>query len=143
MFISRCIGAPGEELALDSLYNPIASIEKAGPDRKRLYTYPKEKEQAMESLLRTLGLTKNELMGQNEQENVRNFSRYEMYLLEQATTDISWIQTQQRSSEEYFRTITIPAKGKRVKIHPWNATLYRNTLVLHEGIEADISLNSD
>ena len=142
VFISRCIGAPGEELALDSLYNPIASIEKAGPDRKRLYTYPKEKEQAMESLLRTLGLTKNELMGQNEQENVRNFSRYEMYLLEQATTDISWIQTQQRSSEEYFRTITIPAKGKRVKIHPWNATLYRNTLVLHEGIEADIKNDS-
>ncbi|MDR0745937.1 MAG: signal peptidase I [Mediterranea sp.] len=142
VFISRCIAVPGEELLLDSLYNPTASIEKVGPDRKRLYTYPKEKEQTMESLLRTLGLTKNELMGQNEQENVRNFSRYEMYLLEQATTDISWIQPQQGTSEECFRTITIPAKGKRVEIHPWNATLYRNTLVLHERIEADVKNDS-
>jgi signal peptidase I len=142
VFISRCICIPGEELILDSLYNPIVSIEKAGPDRKRLYTYPREKEETMVSLLHTLGLTKNRLMGQNEQENVRSFSRYEMYLLEQATTDISWIRPQQSASEERFRTITIPAKGKKVKIHPWNATLYRNTLVLHEGIKADVKNDS-
>jgi signal peptidase I len=141
-FISRCIGTPGEELALDSLYNPTLSIEKAGPDRKKLYTYPKEKEQAMESLLSALGLTKNELMGQDEQENVRSFSRYEMYLLEQAGTDISWIQPQQSISGEHFRTITIPARGKEVKIRPWNVTLYRNTLVLHEGIGAEVRNDS-
>jgi len=141
-FISRCIGVPGEELILDSLYNPTASIEKAGPDRKRLYTYPKEKEQTMIALLRSQGLTKNELMGQNEKENVRSFSRYEMYLLEQTSTDISWITPQQRASEESLRTIAIPAKGKRVEIHPWNATLYRNTLVLHEGIKADVKNDS-
>jgi signal peptidase I len=142
VFISRCIAAPGEELVLDSLYNSTASIEKAGPDRKRLYTYPKNKEQTMESLLRTLGLTKNELMGQNEQESVRSFSRYEMYLLEQATRDISWIQPQSGASKESFRTITVPAKGKMIKIQPWNATLYRNTLVLHEGIKADVKNDS-
>ena len=141
-FISRCIGVPGEELILDSLYNPTASIEKAGPDRKRLYTYPKEKEQAIVALLRSQGLTKNELMGQNKQENVRSFSRYEMYLLEQSSTDISWITPQQGISEESLRTIAIPAKGKSVEIHPWNATLYRNTLVLHEGIKADVKNDS-
>ncbi|MDR3118655.1 MAG: signal peptidase I [Mediterranea sp.] len=142
VFISRCIAAPGEELVLDSLYNPTVFIEKAGPDRKRLYTYPKNMEQTMVSLLNALELTKNELMGQNEQENVRSFSRYEMYLLEQAATDISWIRPQSGAPEENFRTIVVPAKGKSIKIHPWNATLYRNTLVLHEGIKADVKNDS-
>lgn len=138
VYISRCIGIPGEELVLDSLYNPTASIEKAGPDRKRLYAYPKEKEKTMDSLLHVLALTRNELMGQNRLENVRNFSRYEIYLLEQALTDISWIRPMQNASEEAERTIVIPVKGKKIKIYPWNATLYRNTLVLHEGINAEV-----
>lgn len=142
VFISRCIATPGEEIILDSLYNPTASIEKIGPDRKQLYAYPRNKERTMDSLLHVLAITENSLMGQNEQENVRSFSRYEIYLLEQAITDMSWIRPQQSSSEANIQTITIPAKGKMVKIHPWNATLYRNTLVLHEGIEADVKNDS-
>lgn len=138
VFISRCIATPGEEIILDSLYNPTASIEKAGPDRKQLYAYPRKMERTMDSLLHVLALTNNELMGQNTQENVRSFSRYEMYLFEQAVTDLSWIQPLQNTSTENTRTIAIPAKGKTVKIHPWNATLYCNTLVLHEGIAANV-----
>lgn len=142
VFISRCIATPGEEIFLDSLYSTTSSIEKAGPDRKQLYTYPKEKEPAMDSLLHRLAITNNILMGQNICKNVRSFSRYEMYLLEQATTDISWLQALQETSETNYRTLTIPAKGRSVKIHPWNATLYRNTLVLHEGIKADVRNDS-
>lgn len=137
-FIGRCIAAPGEEIVLDSLYNPTVSIEKAGPDRKQLYMYPKEKRRTMDSLFRVLSITGNELMGENEHEYVRSFSRYEMYLLEQAITDLSWIQPLQSVSNENLHTITIPAKGKSVKIHPWNAMLYCNTLVLHEGINAEV-----
>lgn len=141
-FISRCIATPGEEIILDSLYNPTASIEKAGPDRKQLYTYPREKKQTMDSLLRVLNLTGNQLMGQNEHENVRSFSRYEMYLLEQAVTDISWVQPLQKKSEENLKTIVIPAKGKVMKIYPWNAMLYCNTLVLHENVNAEVKNDS-
>jgi len=142
VFISRCIATPGEELILDSLYNPTASIEKAGPDRKRLYTYPKEKEHIMDSLLNRLAMTDNMLMGQDDTNNVRSFSRYEMYLLEQAITDISWVFPIQNPSEENARTLVVPAKGRKIRIHPWNATLYRNTLVLHEGINADVMNDS-
>ena len=141
-FISRCIATPGEEIVLDSLYNPTASIEKVGPDRKQLYAYPKEEEQKIDSLLGVLALTQNQLMGQNEHENVRSFSRYEMYLLEQALKDTGWIRPLQDLSEENQRSITIPAKGKKVKVHPWNATLYCNTLILHEGIKAEVKNDS-
>lgn len=141
-FISRCIATPGEDIVLDSLFYPAASIEKAGPDRKQLYAYPKEKEHEMDSLLHKLAITGNELMGRNMYENVRSFSRYEIYLLEQAAADISWLEPRPDQSTGSVRTLTIPAKGMSVKIHPWNATLYRNTLVLHEGIEADVKNDS-
>lgn len=142
VFISRCIGTPGEEILLDSLYNPTTSIEKAGPDRKQLYVYPKEKEKTIDSLLHVLSIQNNPLMGEDEQENVRSFSRYEMYLLEQASVDMDWLRPMKKDSEERIRTLVVPAKGVKIKIHPWNATLYRNTLLLHEGIKADIRNDS-
>lgn len=142
VFISRCIGTPGEEILLDSLYNPTGSIEKAGPDRKQLYTYPKEKEKTMDSLLHVLSIENNDLMGEDGQENVRSFSRYEMYLLEQACLEMNWLSPLKKDSEEKIRTLVVPAKGLKIKIYPWNATLYRNTLLLHEGIKADMKNDS-
>ena len=141
-FISRCIATPGEVLLLDSLYSPTSSLEKAGPDRKRLYAYPWQKEQMVDSLLTALAIDKNELMGQNELENMRSFSRYEMYLIEQALADVSWLKPLENASEEILRELVIPAKGKTVEIYPWNATLFRNTLVLHEGVNADVKNDS-
>lgn len=144
IFISRCIATPGETLILDSLYTPTASLEKAGPDRKRLYSYPIEKKKTMDSLFVALAMQDNELMGMNAHEIVRSFSRYEIYLLEQALTDIHWIRPLQQLSEKKEDThiLVIPGKGKKVEIHPWNATLFRNTLVLHEGVNADVAHDS-
>lgn len=142
IFISRCIATPGEALLLDSLYAPTSSPEKAGPDRKQLYSYPKEKESFVDSLLTALSITDNELMGQNESEHVRNLSRYEMYLLEQAIEDVHWLQPIQSRSEESMQKLFIPAKGEKIKIRPWNATLFRNTLVLHEGVNAEVKNDS-
>lgn len=34
--------------------------------------------------------------------------------------------------------ITIPLKGVETPIRPWNATLMRNTLTLHEGLQAEV-----
>ena len=35
--------------------------------------------------------------------------------------------------------ITVPLKGVEVPIRPWNATLMRNTLTLHEGQQAEVA----
>ena len=39
VFISRCIGTPGDTLLIDSLFSVIPS-EKNAPDQKFLYSYP-------------------------------------------------------------------------------------------------------
>lgn len=63
-FISRCIGVPGDTLLIDSLFSVIPS-EKNAPDQKFLYTYPREKEKQLDSLLTLLSICNNHLMGQD------------------------------------------------------------------------------
>lgn len=45
VFISRCIGVPGDTLLIDSLFSVIPS-EKNAPDQKFLYAYPRKKGEA-------------------------------------------------------------------------------------------------
>lgn len=138
VFISRCIGLPGDTLLIDSLFTVISSDSKSGPDQKRLYTYPRNKERRLDSLLSVLSISRNELMGQDKDENVRSFSRYEYYLLEQAMNGDNWLKPRQTSSQQEVHPLIIPGKGKVVRVYPWNITLLRNTLVLHEGKQAEI-----
>ena len=84
VFISRCLGVPGDTLLVDSIFSIVSSRSASAPDRKRLYVYPREKEHLLDSLLSILSITPNDLMGQDSINNVRSFSRYEYYLLEQA-----------------------------------------------------------
>lgn len=138
VFISRCLGRPGDTLLIDSLFSVIPS-EKNAPDQKFLYTYPQAKERQLDSLLSILSIRPNELLGQDSVKNVRSFSRYEYYLLEQALNGNCWIEpTVKEDSIEALRPLIVPGKGKVVRVYPWNMTLLRNTLVLHEKKQAEI-----
>lgn len=136
IFISRCIGIPGDTLLIDSLFSVVPS-EKTGPDQKMLYTYPREKEIQLDSLLSILSIFPNKLLGQDSIKGVRSFSRYEFYLLEQALNGNNWIKPMVQNTSE-LRPLIVPQKGKALRIYPWNITLLRNTLVLHENKQAEI-----
>ena len=138
VFIGRCIGTPGDTLLLDSLYS-VAFSEKSAPDQKFLYTYPRTKERQVDSLLSLLSITSNKLLGQDSTQNMRSFSRYEYYLLEQALNDDCWIvPVTKEDSIKTLKPLVVPGKGKPVRVYPWNITLLRNTLVLHEKRQAEI-----
>lgn len=144
VFISRCIGVPGDTLLMDSLFSAV-SIASSGngvysPDQKNLYTYPRQNEQQVDSLLTLLSITPNELMGQDSANNVRSFSRYEYYLLQQAMNGKNWIRPLLDADKERQTALPliVPGKGKAIRVYAWNRTLLRNTLVLHEGRQAEI-----
>lgn len=138
VFISRCLGTPGDTLLVDSLFSVISS-EKIAPDQKFLYTYPRQKERQMDSLLTVLTIPSNKLMGQDSTRNMRSFSRYEYYLLEQALHQDNWIEPARKEDcPGKLRPLIVPGKGKSVRVYPWNITLLRNTLVLHEKRQAEI-----
>lgn len=138
VFISRCIGVPGDTLLIDSLFSVVPS-KKLAPDQKFLYTYPKRKERQLDSLLHILSIHPNELLGQDSTHNVRSFSRYEYYLLEQAMRGSCWIEPAVKAdSIESLKPLIIPGKGKAIRVYPWNRMLLRNTLVLHENKQAEV-----
>lgn len=138
IYISRCIGTPGDTLLVGSLFSVSSPEAQLNPDKKRLYTYPAAKEQLITSLMQTLSITNDGLMGSNDSTHVRSFSRYEYYLLEQAISDQNWIQPLTEKSEKELKPLIVPGKGKALRVYPWNITLLRNTLVMHEGKQAEI-----
>ena len=138
IYISRCICTPCDTLLVDSLFSVSSPEAQLNPDKKRLYTYPAAKEQLITSLMQTLSITNDGLMGSNDSTHVRSFSRYEYYLLEQAISDQNWIQPLTEKSEKELKPLIVPGKGKALRVYPWNITLLRNTLVMHEGKQAEI-----
>ena len=138
IYISRCIGTPGDTLLVDSLFSVSSPEAQFNPDKKRLYSYPATKVQLITSLMQTLSITNDGLMGSNDSTHVRSFSRYEYYLLEQAISDQNWIQPLTEKSEKELKPLIVPGKGKALRVYPWNITLLRNTLVMHEGKQAEI-----
>lgn len=138
VFISRCVGVPGDTLFIDSLFSIVPIEKQASPDQKRLYHYPLIREQQLDSLMTLLSIAHNHLMGQYDTNNVRSFSRYEHYLLEQAMNGNCWIQPVDETIEKEPKPLIIPGKGKAIRVYPWNRTLLRNTLVMHEGKQAEV-----
>ena len=141
IYISRCLGTPGDTLLVDSLFSVLSPEALLNPDKKRLYIYPTSKENLVTSLLHALSITNDGLMGSSDSTHVRSFSRYEYYLLEQAMSGRNFIQPLSSSYEDKdsgLRPLIVPGKGKYVRVYPWNITLLRNTLVLHEGKQAEI-----
>lgn len=138
VYISRCIGVPGDTLLVDSLFSATSPESKLNPDKKRLYAYPVSKENLITSLMHTLSITDDGLMGSSDSTHVRSFSRYEYYLLEQAMNEQNWLQPLSRKKDIELKPLIIPGKGKYIRVYPWNITLLRNTLVMHEGKQAEI-----
>ena len=139
IYIGRCIGVPGDTLFIDSLFSVISPEVQFNPDKKRLYAYPVDKENLITLLMHTLSIDDDGLMGSSDSTHVRSFSRYEHYLLEQAMNGNCWIEPiVKEDSMEILKPLIIPSKGKAVRVYPWNKTLLRNTLVLHEKKQAEI-----
>ena len=89
--------------------------------------------------MHTLSITNDGLMGSNDSTYVRSFSRYEYYLLEQAMNGKEcFIQPLSNKGNTDPQPLIVPRKGQFIRVCPWNITLLRNTLVMHEGKLAEI-----
>lgn len=136
IFINRCIGQPGDTLLMDSLFTVVSS-EPYAPDQKFLFTYPQNKAQELDSVLRCLNIHTDTLAAPDSVRRISSFSRYEYYLISQALNEPSWLnQLGTNDPCRQLKPLIIPAKGMTVDVCPWNRTLLCNTLVLHEKKQA-------
>ncbi len=135
VFINRCIGLPGDTLMLNGELIQT-SDQVLSPDSKLLYAYPGEQEELVEKAMRQAGITDNKLMGYDEGNFLRSFSHYEIYLLKQELREQVTFRSLQTETTDGVHPYVVPARGKAVKVYPWNAKLLCNTILQHEGRQA-------
>ncbi len=137
VFINRCIGLPGDTLMLNN--ELIQTCDQVlSPDSKLLYAYPGDQEEMVEAAIRQAGIRGNKLMGYNEGDYLRSFSHYEIYLLRQELRGRVKFRSLQTETDDGVHPFVVPAKGKTLKIYPWNAKLLCNTIMQHEGRQASL-----
>ncbi len=137
VFINRCVGLPGDTLMLNGELIQTAD-EVLSPDSKLLYSYPGEMEEQVVEAMRKNGIAGSGLIGYDEGNYLRSFSHYEIYLLKQELGVGVPFHCMQTDSAEGVHPFVVPAKGKAVRVYPWNAKLLRNTIVQHEGRKAEL-----
>lgn len=136
VFVSRCIGLPGDTLMLTSQLNPVSLEETTSPDYKSLYHYPRTQEDTLVQAIKQLEFPHNELIGFTGEDFIRSFSRYEVYLLKQKLGDkivLSPLSPQPGTDTHPF---IVPRKGSSLRIYPWNAQLLCDIIRHHEGRNA-------
>ena len=137
LFISRCVGVPGDTLMLNQELL-VTGEQGLSPDSKQLYAYPYESEDTLQQAMQQVGMEGNLLVGYSEGRYVRSFSHYELYLLKQKLGNAIDIHPVHSNDTTDSHPLVIPAKGKAVKVYPWNVTLLCNTILHHEGRQASV-----
>ncbi len=137
VYISRCIGLPGDTLMLDNRLG-ITSQAILNPDYKSLYAYPQEQEDTLLRIMKRLGIDNNMLVGFNENGFIRSFSHYEIYLLRQELNGQFGFTPLQAHNNIDVHPFVIPKKDESVRVYPWNIRLLHDAIVRHEGRHAEV-----
>ena len=133
LYLSRCVGLPGDTIYVDTLFHYQDSYMYFNPDQKQLYSYPRIFEDEIDSLLTLLRINSNSIIGQDSMTYIRSFTAYEHYLLTQATVGLDSLQIKpNEANKQLLYPIEVPKKDKSIQITPWNRVLIYNTILLHE-----------
>ena len=138
VFISRCMGLPGDTLMLAFPQLDMTPGLILSPDYKSLYAYHKGKEDLLLQTMRQLGIHGNELVGFADSTFIRSFSHYEIYLLRQKLGQTVRFHPLQSTDKENIHPFVIPRKGMKVDVYPWNIRLMQDAIARHEGRKAEI-----
>lgn len=135
LFINRCIGLPGDTLMLNGQLIQTRD-QVLSPDSKLVYAYPGEQEDLVVEAMRRVGIGDNKLVGFDRGDFLRSFSHYEIYLMRQELRGQVTFRSLQTDTADGVHPFVVPARGKAVRVYPWNAKLLCNTIVQHEGQQA-------
>ena len=137
LFISRCVGVPGDTLMMDDQLL-VTGKQVQSPDSKQLYVYPHSAEDTLMQVMKELGIADNPLVGYTSGNYIRSFSHYEHYLLRQRLGTVVDLHPVHANDTTQSHPFVIPQKGKPVKVYPWNKTLLCNTIIRHEHRKASV-----
>lgn len=138
-YIGRCVGLPGDTLMVGPDY-ALGTHDSPWPDQKMLYAYPTRRERQLDAMMRALDIRSYGLMGHDSLRSIRSFSRKEWDALHRAMGDTCWLVPVegQAVADTCLRPLVVPGRGRDIPVTPWNRVLLCNTLVLHEGRQAEL-----
>ena len=142
VFISRCIGLPGDTLIVDSVFTLVSPNVTRRFDKAYYFTYPNEKEIELDSLLNTYSMTADTIIEIDSALQARLLPWHIYHNLELNMGKESWLQPLSHDAPSAIHPLIVPGKGSTLKVYPWNRTLLMNTLVLHEERDAIIKNNT-
>lgn len=131
VYISRCIGAPGDTLVVDSLFNIMDTAGFFNPDQTDQYQYDIQHQEEIGSILSKLQIKRNSVQLDSLRMTI-NLSAIELYLIEQELLNEEMITRINKGCSSKLHLLIIPKKGQSIKIEPWNMVLLYNTIILHE-----------
>lgn len=131
LYISRCIGIPGDTLWLNA---ELIEVHDRWDTKhvKALYAYPMQYETEMRQLLQRFGWDDNQLAGYTPDSNyIRSFSPEERGRLLHAIQN-RWPLKPLNQYTQAVLPYVIPQKGKAIRVEKWNLPMLSNALRLHE-----------
>lgn len=137
LFINRCVGLPGDTLRLNEELM-LVDADALTPDGKFLYAYPGEQEALVTEAIRRAGIVDNALVGYDEGDYLRSFSLHEINAVKRLLGNRVTFCRPLAAASDRVHAFVVPGKGVSVRVHPWNAMLLRNTIVMHEGKRAEV-----
>lgn len=141
IYISRCVGTPGDTLIVDSLFNILDTEGFFNPDQKDIYHYNIQNDEEIKTILTRLKINRTPTSLDSLTLGI-SLSAYELYLVEQELLDDTIIQPSGENIVSKSYPLIIPEKGKTLKVEPWNIVLLYNTILLHEGKDIQMKDNA-
>ncbi len=139
IFISRCVGLPGDTLIVDSVFTTLSMNVLPDYNQEFDFSYPLEKD----SLLNLLLLSQNIITDTVIEIDSVHLSRtlpWKVYHEQEITMGKeAWLTPLNQEMPTRIHPLIVPSKGGTIKVYPWNRTLLMNTILLHEGHEATIN----
>lgn len=140
VLMGSCIGIPGDTLWIDSTFSATPSGASNQQFLEQTYRYPANKDPLLCSVTKSLSISLNEPIDRDSLNHiiVRSFNFDQYHDICAALGNPTWLTSCSHTSPTIIHPLIIPGKGRVVKVYPWNRTLLRNTLVLHEHKKAEI-----
>lgn len=139
VYISRCIGLPGDTLMVNAQFQIEQEDLFFSPDQKKQYSYSKQYKVAVDSVISLLEIAVNPATELNDS-LVQSLSSYEYYLIAQKLGSEDSIVIKDLSDNLEYPFV-IPKKGVSIKVENWNIALIHNTILLHEGKNTTVKDN--
>ncbi len=136
-FIGHCAGIPGDTLMVDSLFLAQSPQQLSSYAALAYYCYPDSLEEKIDSLMAALHIPATQCFSEDSLHNVRPFTRKAHHQIVKALACDSCL-VPLEGNRQFVKPLIVPGKGISIDVYPWNRTLLMNTILLHEGKNAEI-----